>query len=107
MNLRSALHKNPGFIPAAIVTLAGVSMIDPAQARAPDTPAPHLAEGELVFPLLIRLERHETELDERIGLIAPIEKSHASLAQFRTETKYASLWGKGAVASLPKQRTYL
>jgi hypothetical protein len=27
-------------------------------------------------------------------LIAPIEKSHASLAQFGTETKYASLWGE-------------
>ncbi len=33
-------------------------------------------------------------LDERFALIAPIEKSHASLAQFRTETKYASLWGE-------------
>jgi hypothetical protein len=34
------------------------------------------------------------QLDECIALIAPIEKSHASLAQFRTETKYASLSGE-------------
>ncbi len=33
-------------------------------------------------------------LEACIGLIALIEKSHASLAQFRTETKYASLWGE-------------
>jgi len=33
-------------------------------------------------------------IDKRFGLMAPIEKSHASLAQFRTETKYASLWGE-------------
>jgi hypothetical protein len=32
--------------------------------------------------------------NERIALIAPIEKSHASLAQFRTEAKYASLWSE-------------
>jgi hypothetical protein len=48
MNLRSALHKNPGFIPTAIVTLAGISMIDVAQTRVPDTPAPHLKESELI-----------------------------------------------------------
>jgi CubicO group peptidase (beta-lactamase class C family) len=48
MNLRAALHKNPGFIPTAIVTLAGVSMIDVAQTRVPDTPAPHLKESELI-----------------------------------------------------------
>jgi hypothetical protein len=36
----------------------------------------------------------QTELDECIGLLSPVEKSHASLAQFRTETKYASLWGE-------------
>jgi uncharacterized protein YbjT (DUF2867 family) len=37
--------------------------------------------------------------NECVCLIAPIEKSHASLAQLRTETKYASVWGERAVAS--------
>jgi hypothetical protein len=32
-------------------------------------------------------------LEMCLGLIAPIEKSHASLAEFRTETKYASVLG--------------
>jgi hypothetical protein len=32
-------------------------------------------------------------LDERIGLMSPVERSHVSLAQFRTETKYASFLG--------------
>ena len=36
----------------------------------------------------------QLKVNERFGLIAPIEKSHASLAQFSTETKYASLWGE-------------
>jgi hypothetical protein len=35
----------------------------------------------------------KNRLEERFVLIAPIEKSHASLAQFRTETKYASVLG--------------
>ncbi len=38
-------------------------------------------------------DRGESELETRIALIAPIEKSHALPAQFRTETKYASLLG--------------
>jgi len=40
-------------------------------------------------------------VNERIGLIAPIEKSHASLAQFGTDTKYASLWGERGGRILP------
>jgi uncharacterized protein YbjT (DUF2867 family) len=35
-------------------------------------------------------------------MTAPTEKSHASLAQFRTETKYASLWGERGFRILPK-----
>jgi hypothetical protein len=38
--------------------------------------------------------RAEPVLGTRVGRIAPIEKSHASLAQSRTEIKYASFWGE-------------
>jgi hypothetical protein len=40
----------------------------------------------------MRVSRSD-QLETCLGLIAQIEKSHASLAQFRTETKYAFLSG--------------
>jgi hypothetical protein len=39
--------------------------------------------------------------------VAPDEKSQASMAQFGTETKYASLWDEPAVAPFPKSEVLL
>jgi hypothetical protein len=63
----------------------------------------HGADGT---PKRVDHKRHnEYRVFQQPRLIAPIETSHASVAQFRIETKYVSLWDERGCSSLPKQRS--